>query len=269
MRFVYFTERIFDLQIPQVIEFMKEAGLDGVDLAVRPRHPVNPENVETELPKAVATFQAAGLVVGFVTAHNSVNDPESAVARRLFDSCGKAGVTAIKVGYFRYAGGFEASLADARKRLTGFARLAEKTGVRACYHTHSGGFLGANGSALRLLLQDFDPHHIGAYLDTGHLAIGGGPFPMEVDMVRRWFSLLSIKDMVWEKVKGRWDRKIVPVGEGIVRWAEVARGLKDVGFDGTISLHGEYEVRDLEQRRKLAKQELASLKKWFVGKDGK
>ena len=268
MRFVYFTKEMYQLSIPQIIEFLTSAGVDGADLAVRPRQPVNPENVETELPRAVQAFRAAGLIVGLVSAQTSLNDPDSDGARRLFEACGKAGVPAIKLGYFQYTGGFDAAFADARKRLTGFAKLAEKTGVRACYHTHSGTFLGANGSALRLLLQDFDPHHIGAYLDTGHLAVGGGPFPLEVDMVRRWLTLVSIKDMVWQKAKDHWTPQVVPVEQGIVHWDEVARGLKEVAFDGTISLHGEYEVRDLDHRRELAKQELASLKKWF-GKDAR
>lgn len=263
MRFVYFTKSINQLSIPQIIEFLKSTGLDGADLAIRPNHPINPDNAQAELPKAMAAFKDAGLIVGFASASTNLNDPESAVAKRLFNACGHAGIPAVKLGYFTYTRNFDESLADARKKLTGFARLAEKTGVRACYHTHSGEFLGANGSALRLLLQDFDPHHIGANLDTGHLAVGGGPFPLEVDMVRRWFSLLSIKDMVWEKKGDRWNYDVSPVGSGIVRWDQVAHGLKTVGFDGTVSLHGEYAARDLDHRKELAIQELATLKKWF------
>ena len=46
-----------------------------------------------------------------------------------------------------------------------------------------------------------------------------------------------------------------------MRWADVAAGLKDLRFSGTISLHGEYEAKDLAQRKELAKAELAFLKK--------
>ena len=264
MRYVYFTKSFDKLTVPQIIDFLKSAGVDGADLAVRPNYTVNPDNVVTELPKAAKAFEDAGLIISLVTAHTSLNDPESATARRLFDACGKARVPAIKLGYFPYTGQFDSALADARKRLAGFARLAMKTGVRACYHTHSGNFLGSNAAGLRLLLQDLDPHDVGAYLDTGHLAVGGSPFPMEVDMVRRWFSLLSIKDMLWERKGDLWQHKVVPVGEGIIHWKEIARGLKEVGFDGTISLHAEYEARDLDHRRKLAQQELAYLKKQFA-----
>ncbi|MCI0458772.1 MAG: sugar phosphate isomerase/epimerase [Gemmataceae bacterium] len=260
MRYVYFTKTLQALDLPGVLSFLKEVGLDGADLAVRPGYPVHPDNALTELPKAAKAFQDEGLVLGLVTAPTNLTDPASRTARTLFEACGKAGVPALKLGYFTYQGNFEAALAEARRRLAAFAKLAAQTGVRACYHTHSGSYLGANGAALRLLLHDLDPHHVGAFVDTGHLAVGGGPMRLELDMVRPWFSLLAIKDMVWEKRKQGWQHHVVPVGEGIVRWNEVAQGLKECRFHGTVSLHGEYETKDLTERKRLAKHELMLLK---------
>ena len=42
----------------------------------------------------------------------------------------------------------------------------------------------------------------------------------------------------------------MPAGEGIVKWNEVRQGLKDCKFQGTISLHGEYEAKDLDERKR-------------------
>src|SRR5439155_7751224 len=136
-----------------------------------------------------------------------------------------------KIGYFGYKEKFDLALAEARTRLTGFAKLAEKTGVKAAYHTHSGMNLGNNGAGLRLLLEDLDPHHVWAFLDTGHTAINGGPFRMEADLVRPWLSLVAIKDMAWEKAKDGWKVHVVPAGEGIVHWNEVGEGLKECKFN--------------------------------------
>ncbi len=163
----------------------------------------------------------------------------------------------------QYKGKFDAELAEARRRLAGFAKLAQKTNARACYHTHSGANLGNNGAGLRLLLQDLDPHHVGAFLDTGHVAVNGGPIRMELELARPWLTLVAIKDMVWEKQKQGWRSRVVPAGEGMVRWAEAAAGLKECKFNGTISLHAEYDAADLGERKKLARQELAWLKKHF------
>src|SRR5262249_47640962 len=138
MQYVYFTKLLQSLDVPGLIAFCKEVGLDGVDLAVRQDYPVNPDNVLTELPKAVKAFRDEGLVVGLVTAATNLTDPDSKLAATLFQASGKAGVAAIKIGYFAYQGKFDATLAEARQRLAGFAKLAEKTGVKCCYHTHSG-----------------------------------------------------------------------------------------------------------------------------------
>ena len=54
---------------------------------------------------------------------------------------------------------------------------------------------------------------------------------------------------------------MVPAGEGIVQWKEVAQGLRECNYAGVIDLHGEYEAKDLDERKKLARQELELLKK--------
>jgi sugar phosphate isomerase/epimerase len=263
MRFVYFTKTLQRLDIAGLLAFFKEVGLDGADLVVRPGYPIHPGNVRTELAKAVKAFRDQGKVIGLVSAPVNLNDPSRAEARAIFEACGKAGVAAVKIGYFPYQGKFDETLKHARAQMAGFAKLAAKTGVRVCYHTHSGNILGNNAAGLRLLLHDLDAHHVGAFVDTGHTAINGGPIRMELDMVRPWFSLLAIKDMAWSRKGRAWQHRVVPAGDGIVRWADVGRGLKECKFDGTVSLHGEYEAKDLAERKRLAKKELALLKKFL------
>ncbi len=261
MRYVYFTKTLRTLGIDELADFCKDVGLDGLDLAVRPGHPVNPDNATSALPAAAKMLRDAGLVIGLVSAATDLNDPDSKTARPLFEACAAAEVPAVKIGYFPYRVPFDTRLKEARTRMAGFARLAERTKVRACYHTHSGAFLGNNAASLRLLLQDLDPHHVGAFVDTGHTAVNGGPIRMEMDIVRPWLSLVAIKDMVWEKKGDGWQYRVVPVGGGIVHWNEVGQAVKECKFTGTVSVHGEYEAKDLAERRQLAKGELTLLKK--------
>lgn len=263
MRYVYFTKTLQGLDLAAMIAFAQEVGLDGFDLAVRPGYPVTPENAAAELPRAAKLVREAKLTLGLVTAPTSFNDPSSRAVEALFDVCGQAGVPAMKIGYFTWKARFEGELAEARRRLAGFAKLAAKTGVRACYHTHSGAYLGNNAAGIRLLLADLDPHHVGVFLDTGHTAINGGPIRMELDQVRTWLMLIAIKDMRWERHQQGWRADVVPVGEGIVRWPDLGTGLRECGFNGTISLHAEYEAADLANRKRLAKMELAMLKKYL------
>lgn len=260
MKYVYFTKTLQKLSVADLIRFVNGAGLDGVDLAVRPGYPVTPENAAAELPKAAKAFADAGQTISLVTAATGLTDPESKAAVSLFEACANAGVTRVKVGYFPYRAPYDACLKEARARMAGFAKLAERTKVKACYHTHSGSNLGNNAAALRLLLDGLDPHHVGAFVDTGHTAVNGGPASMELDTVRPWLSLLAIKDAKMTTGRG-W--KVVPVGEGMVQWGDVAKGLKATKFNGTVSLHGEYEAKDAEERLTLARKELAALKKSF------
>ena len=107
MRYVYFTKTIQSLDIPGVIAFLKDAGLDGADLAVRPGYPVTPDNAATELPKAARAFKDAGLVIGLVSTPTTLNDPDVADSKAIFEACAKAEVPAVKVGYFPYQGKFD------------------------------------------------------------------------------------------------------------------------------------------------------------------
>jgi len=264
MRYVYFTKTLKELDLKGLVAFCKDTGLEGVDLAVRPGYPVNPDNAAKELPQAARVFQDAGLVIGLVTAATDVNDPGSKVAVALFEASAAAKVPAIKIGYFGYKAPFDDALKQARQKLAGFAKLAEKTSVKACYHTHSGNYLGSNAAGLRLLLQDLDPHHVGVFFDTGHTAVGGNPVRMEIETVRPWLQLVAIKDMAWQKGDKGWKHDVVPAGEGIVVWKDVAQALKDAKFTGTVSVHGEYEARDLDERKRLANAEVTFLKKTFA-----
>lgn len=263
MRFVYFTKTLQKLDVKGLIAFCQETGLAGVDLAVRPGYPVNPDNAAKALPEAAKAFRDAGLIIGLVSAATNLADPASRQAKTIFDACARAEVPAVKIGYFTYRPPFDDCLKDARTKLAGFAKLAEATKVKCCYHTHSGNMLGNNAASLRMLLQDMDPHHVGAFFDTGHTAVNGGPVRLELDLVRTWLSLVAIKDMLWKQDKTEWNYHVVPVGEGIVKWGEVGKGLQERKFAGTVSLHGEYEAVDFEERKRLAKKELAALKKWF------
>ena len=48
-------------------EMLAEAGAEGIDLSVRPGGHVLPENVKTDLPKAVAAARKNGLRIDMIT----------------------------------------------------------------------------------------------------------------------------------------------------------------------------------------------------------
>jgi sugar phosphate isomerase/epimerase len=112
---------------------------------------------------------------------------------------------------------------------------------------------------MRALLEELDPHFVGAYVDTGHQAIGGAPFSLAIDAVADWFTAVAIKDVRWENSGGTWKRIVLPAGEGVVDWKDVGKALKKRQFNGLVSLHGEYETANNADRLAKAKAELAFL----------
>jgi sugar phosphate isomerase/epimerase len=265
MQFLYFTKLLHGMTLPAIASFLQELGVAGADLAVRPGFPVTPSDPPAKLLEAVRLLRDHGLTTPLVSAPTNMVDPRTPDARNLFESCGKAGVQFVKIGYFNYsAGPYLVALGDAHRRLAGFAELAQRTGVRALYHTHSGANLGSNGESMRALLSDLDPHVIGAYVDTGHQAVGGAPFRLAVDAVAEWFAAVAIKDMQWRKDGPRWKPTVLPAGEGIVDWEDVGKTLKRKQFKGVVSLHAEYETTSPDDRLAKAKAELAFLRKHFT-----
>ena len=58
MRYVYFTKTLQKLDLAGLIDFCKDTGLEGFDLAVRPGYPVTPDNAVKELPAAAKRVHA-------------------------------------------------------------------------------------------------------------------------------------------------------------------------------------------------------------------
>lgn len=261
MQFIYFTKLLQGLDLAGMARFIREAGLHGADLTIRPGYPVEPGNADKTLGGAVRLFRDHGLTVPLASLPTNLIDPRRPEAMRTLEACGAHGVGLVKIGYFPYRGRFQEDLSHGRRLLEAWGALAQKTNVKVCYHTHSGSFLGSNCAGLRLLLEGFDPHHLGAFVDTGHQALGGAPFRMALDMVGRWVALLAIKDVAWHRTDSGWKHQIVPAGEGIVDWKEWRQALADRRFQGVVSLHGEYETKDLADRLAKAQAERAFLER--------
>jgi sugar phosphate isomerase/epimerase len=221
-------------------------GIDGADLCVRPGYPVHPENCARALPAAARQFDDAGLTIPVVTAPGDFTDPDAPAAETLFAACAEAGVPAVKLGYWRWEHepGYWPLLAECRRKMEGFAALADKHGVRACVHNHSGHTMGLHSTAAMSLVRDLDPAHVGIFTDVGHLALVGEPIPMALDIAWDYIELFALKDLLWQKDIGRLEAerklRVVPFGHGLVEWGRFIDELQARDYDGALSFHCEY-----------------------------
>ena len=82
-----------------------ELGYDGIDLCVRPGHPVHADNVVQTLPEAVKIWIDQGLTCPMATAPVSLVDPKSPEIEDYFIACAKASVPRLKIGFWKFEEG--------------------------------------------------------------------------------------------------------------------------------------------------------------------
>jgi sugar phosphate isomerase/epimerase len=253
MRSIMFSKMLKDKTPQQLADLAEEWGLGGYDLCVRPDYAVNPDNASEVLPGVVSDFRARGLDIPMVTGNFDLLEPDHPTAVPLLQAMDKADVRLLKLGYFKFNPGEHDYLAEIRRIREVFERwcpLAEKYGVKICYHTHSNKCMGLNGAALVHLLDGFDPALIGAYMDPAHLLIEGEDFATAIAMIRPWLSLIAVKDVALTRVvkngHGAMQREWVVAGQGGVDWTDVFQVLNKVGYDGPVSIHCEFKVSEEE-----------------------
>ena len=235
-----------ELSPAQLGEKMKAFGYDGVDVCVRPGHPVHFGNVMTALPEAVAVWRDQGVSCPMVSAPVDFTDPHAADAESLYAASAAAGVPMIKIGYWRFVDGddYWQVLEHARDELKEFARLGEKHGVKTCCHMHSGQCIGSNCAGLMHLIQGFDPLWVGAYADFGHMALDGEDIAMGLAMIRDYLCVVGMKDGFQALRPGQeppYGPKFGQLGAGSVDWRRALQTLAAMNFDGPMCVHTEYE----------------------------
>jgi sugar phosphate isomerase/epimerase len=248
MLLVMFSKHLGELSVVEAGRRIRDLGFGGVDLTVRPGGHVAPDAVGAALPRAARELADLGLklpmiTTGLVSAADPVSEPTLATAAEL-------GIREVKLGYWPYRpfGTLRAQLDAARKALDGLEGLARRHNIRVSVHTHSGDYLSATAGSVATLLRDRDPHHVGAYVDPCHLTLEGAAsgWKQGLDLLQGSLSMVAVKSfgMFPKKTPAgdtAWKDLMVPLRDGVVRWREVAACLKQLGWDGVVSFHSEYQ----------------------------
>lgn len=223
---------------------LRELGFPGVDLTVRPGGHVLPENVERDLPKAVAALEKENIALPMIT--TGLTSASDSTARPTLYTAAKHGIPFFKVGYYRYSDAkpFDDTLAEAKREAEGLAKLAAGAKIQGGLHNHNGNYVGAAMWDNWWVLRDIDPQAMGAYFDPCHATVEGGGKGWEIGFHRLAgrIKMVAIKDFYWEKTGGAWKVQMCPLGEGMVNFPKFFKLLAASGFQGPISLHMEYPI---------------------------
>ena len=249
MRYVLFTDNLADLNLSAACRAAKAAGFDGLDLTLRPGGHVPPENAEVGLAAAKREADAAGVSIPMVS--TAITDVDSPHAEAVFAAAAHYGARFLKLGYWEYRpfGTLAAQIDDARARLGRLIGLGRKYQVLPCVHCHSGRFVASGGPLLYLVLKDFAPGEVGAYVDPMHMTIEGGRSVWELglDLLAPWVSLVGVKNFRWLPAgrdahgqrRYRWE--YCPLADGMAPLPEFMAYLRGMKYDGVVSLHSEYK----------------------------
>jgi sugar phosphate isomerase/epimerase len=123
--------------------------------------------------------------------------------------------------------------------------------VLPCVHVHSGDVLASGGAILYLLLKDFSPDDVGAYVDPMHMTVEGGlsGWEMGLDLLVPWVSLVGVKNFRWlqlqRNAKGQMEfrTQYVQLADGQANLPRFMDRLREIKYDGVVSLHSEYKGR--------------------------
>ncbi|GMV91049.1 MAG: hypothetical protein AMXMBFR82_08270 [Candidatus Hydrogenedentota bacterium] len=219
----------------------KDLGLDGLDLTVRPGGHVLPENVATDLPRAVEAIRAEGLDVPMITTRlNDAADPE---ARPILQAASALGIKYVRVGGLSYSddGVILSELDGFTEQMRALTSLLEEFDMTAGYHNHSGGTnVGAVLWDLHEVIRAVNSDHFGSNFDIGHAAVEGAYAAWRINtrLLAPYVKMMAVKDFVWDGDRPRW----VPLGEGVVQTVEFLKILRAADFAGPVSIHFEYKT---------------------------
>lgn len=223
------------------------AGFDGIDLTVRPDGHVLPENVATDLPKAVDAIRKAGLDVHMIcTAINRADDP---LTEPVLKSASSLGISQYRLGWIGYDDkiGIDENLKSIEKTLSGLAAMNKHYKIKGSYQNHSGVRFGAPLWDLAKLLQEIGSPWLGCQYDIRHAIVEGAySWPLAFKLLRPYINSIDIKDFIWADNNGKWETLNVPLGKGMVDFKTYFNLLKEANIRVPISLHYEYDLGGAE-----------------------
>ena len=242
-----FSKHLQFLDYKAMSEASKEMGFDGIDLTVRPKGHVLPENVAEDLPKATEAMTAFGLSPRMIT--TKVVDADDPLDRQVLRTASQLGYDFYRSGWYKYSEDREIreSVRLYKERLKALARLNKTLGIAGSYHNHSGHFLGASLWDLDETLEGLSPEQMGCQYDIMHATVEGGKnWQIGFRLIKDHINTLVIKDFKWARVGGMWKPVYSPLGEGMIDFVRFFKLLKQYHINVPVSVHCEYDLGGAE-----------------------
>lgn len=260
-----FTKCLQFLNFEEMAEVVARQGFDGADLTVRDGGQILPENVETDLPKAMKALQQAGVSSNMIV--TNINNTEDKFTRPILKTMAGLGIKYYRMGYFDYdeKKSMPENLDSLKNSFEKLEKINREYGVSGNYQNHSGRRVGGPVWDLYHLLKDCDPAFIGVQYDVRHATVEGGEsWPLGMKLLAPWIQTTDIKDFIWQKnEKGEWQILNVPLGEGMVDFKTYFELYESMNIEAPISIHFEYDLGGAEHGNRETTMGLEKIKSFF------
>jgi len=245
-----FSKHLQFLDIKKAAQITSELGFNGMDLTVRPKGHILPENVISDLPAALLDIKNAGSACQMMT--TAISDIKNKVDHDVIKTAAEEGIKYYRSDWFKYKDelSLEASLDYYKEKVRELGELNKAHNIVGCYQNHSGTKVGASVWEVRKILESVDPEYFGTQYDIRHaVAEGGRSWPNGVKLLKDQIKTIVLKDFKWGQVDGKWKIVNVPIGEGMVNFSKYFKQLKSYGLKPPVSLHCEYPLGGAEKGR--------------------
>ncbi len=247
----FFSKHFQFLDYEEMSEAAAKIGCDGLELSVRPRGHVEPENVKRDLPRAVKAMQAHGLKPLMMA--TALASPQSPFAEDVLKTAADEGLRYYRLSYYDFEKGesWKQCLDRARAEFAGLAKLNARYGLHGAYQNHAGDHVGSFISDVAYLLDGTDVRWQGSQYDIRHATVEGGTaWPLGLRLLKDHIRTIVLKDFRWEETASGLKVVNVPLGEGVVDFKRYFKLLREYGINPLISMHAEYELGGGEKGNK-------------------
>jgi sugar phosphate isomerase/epimerase len=241
-RFAVFVKPWKGMTLAEMGAHVRKLGFDLIEFPVRPGFPVEPDQIEQALPKAVAELRAQGVEILNVTVSLPLTD------ERLYAALAAAEIAMNRVMFSRGGLPYWEAEAKARRELDAALPLCERYGVQIGIQHHYGNSLPINSMGLYYLVKDYNPRYVGAIWDPAHNALQGEDPESGLEIVKSHLCMVNLKNAYWQRTNGpeaevaEWKSYFTSGRHGRSPWATVAAAVKKVGYTGPITFSAEYSA---------------------------
>lgn len=236
-----------------------EIGFDGIDLTVRPKGHVLPENAAIDLPRAFEAVKKAGIEVIMIT--TAIKNTSEPYTESILKTAGQLGIPYYRMGWYKYDRSISIVQNHSRfkENLKKLAEINDKYGIKGAYQNHSGDSFGAAIWDLGMILNEVNSPWVGCQYDIRHATVEGAKsWPAGLRYIAPHINTLDIKDFTWiNNINNEMKLTNVPLGQGLVDFKRYFNMLDELSVKAPMSIHFEYDLGGAEHgEREISKSQV-------------